>query len=367
MSTSPDAPALTDAPPPHDNQLWTLTRRGWTVLLSGVLAVVFVLVGLLVPVPYVSLGPGPTYDTLGDVDGVPIVKVDGEQTYPTSGQLRMTTVSVDDDVSLFDALGKWVSGRYALAPREEYFRPGETEEQIEEQNTKLFQDSQSNAQVAALRYLNYPMKVIAGQITAGAPADKVLAPGDQLLEINGKPVAKAEDVRAALAGSRPGQTIGVRFTREGVDKTATITLGNATDYGVEARDEGFIGLGPTERPDVKFTTEITLEDVGGPSAGLMFSLAIVDRLTPGGLGGDTTIAGTGEISTQGQVGRIGGIPFKMAAAREEGATTFLVPAENCVEAKENAPDGLRLVKVETLGGAVKSLEDLQAGRDTPGC
>lgn len=367
MSTSSDTPTPTPAPQPREGSPWNLSRRGWTVVLSFTIAVALGLVGGFVPVPYVSLGPGPTYDTLGDVDGVPIVQVEGEQTHPTTGQLRMTTVSVNDDITLFGALGLWVSGRYALAPREEYFRPGETEEQIEEQNTKLFQDSQSNAEVAALRHLKYPTKVIAQQITSGAPADKVLVPGDEIVSVNGRAVTQAEGVRAALAGTRPGQQVPVTYKRDGQERTATITLASAADFGAEAREEGFMGLGPVDRPVVDFKTTITLEDVGGPSAGLMFSLAIVDRLTEGDMVGGRTVAGTGEITTLGQVGRIGGIPFKMVAAREAGATVFLVPADNCAEAKENAPEGLRLVRVETLDGAVRALEDLKAGRQVPGC
>ncbi len=365
MSTPPDAPAPQPAPAAPARSL--LTRRGWTVLLSFAFTVALLLVGALVPIPYVSLGPGPTYDTLGAVEGVPVVEVDGEETYPTTGQLRMTTVSVGDDVTLLEGLSLWISGRFALAPREDYFRPGETEDEIEEQNTKLFQDSQSNAEVAALRYLKYPMKVIAQQITAGAPADKVLAPGDQLVRINGKPIGTAADVRAALAGTKPGDTVQIAYKREGKEGTAAVALGRAADFGAEDRPEGFIGLGPVDRPDVAFTTTISLQNVGGPSAGLMFSLAIVDRLTPGDLGNGAAIAGTGEITTEGKVDRIGGIPFKMVAAREAGVSTFLVPADNCVEARDNAPDGLRLVKVETLEGAVRALEDLKAGRDVPGC
>ncbi|WP_229787172.1 MULTISPECIES: YlbL family protein [Actinokineospora] len=353
-------------PAPPDSQRG-LSRRGWTVLVGFVLALVFAVLGATVPIPYVSLGPGPTYDTLGSVDGVAIVQVEGEQTYETTGQLRMTTVSVNDDITLFGALALWVSGRFALAPREEYFPPGETEEQIEQQNTKLFEDSQSNAETAALRHLDYPMKVIAQQITTGAPADKVLAPGDEIAEVNGRKIAQADDVRAALAGTRPGDAVPITYVRGGVTETATITLGDAAAFGADAREEGFIGLGVVDQPEVDFTTTITLEDVGGPSAGLMFSLAIVDRLTEGDLADGQIIAGTGEITTQGVVGPIGGIAFKMTAAAEAGATTFLVPAANCAEAVDNAPEGLRLVRVETLEGAVQSLKDLEAGRQVPLC
>ncbi|CRK61906.1 Lon-like protease with PDZ domain [Alloactinosynnema sp. L-07] len=362
MSTSPDAPVAPSPAPP-----WELSRRGWTVLISSLLVTALMVIGLFVPVPYVSLGPGPTYDTLGAVDDTPIIHIEGAQTYPTTGQLRMTTVSVKDDVSMFEAVALWVSGRYALAPREEYFRPGVTEEEVEEQNSKLFQDSQTNAEIAALRELKYPVKVIAQRITSGAPADKVLVPGDRLVEVNGKKIANAEDVRAALAGTAPGASIPITFKREGVDKSGTIVLGKATDFGAEDRPEGFMGLESAERPDVPFKTTISLADVGGPSAGLMFALAIIDRLTPGDLGGGEIVAGTGEITAQGEVDPIGGIPFKMVSAKEAGATTFLVPVDNCAEAKENAPDGLRLIKVENLAGAVKALEGLKDNRDLPTC
>lgn len=362
MSTT--APDPVPAPPAPSRRL---SRRGWTVLIGFVLVLALGVLGGTVPVPYVSLGPGPTHDTLGENGGVTIVRVEGEKTYPTTGQLRMTTVSVNDDVSLFGALALWVSGRYALAPREEYFRPGETEEEIEQQNTKLFEDSQSNAETAALRHLDYPTTVVAQQITTGAPADRVLAPGDEITEVNGKAIKQADDVRAALAGTKPGDRVSIGYVRDGKAKTETITLGDATDYGVEARPEGFIGLGVIDQPKVDFTIDITLEEIGGPSAGLMFALAIVDRLTDEDLAAGQIIAGTGEIDGQGVVGRIGGISFKMTAAAEAGATSFLVPAGNCAEAVDSAPEGLRLVRVETLDGAVKALEDLKAGRDVPLC
>lgn len=127
---------------------------------SFAVVAVLALVGGFVKIPYVSIGPGPTYNTLGSVDGQAIVEVNGTKTYKTTGQLRMTTVSINDEVTLFDALGRWVSGRYALAPRDEYFQPGQTQEDLERENTKMFQDSQSAAETAALRLLDNPVKVI---------------------------------------------------------------------------------------------------------------------------------------------------------------------------------------------------------------
>jgi PDZ domain-containing protein len=344
-----------------------LSRRSWTVLLSFVIVAALGLVGGFVRVPYVALGPGPTFDTLGEVDGVPVVQIEGQQTYPTSGQLRLTTVSPNRDVTLFGALGLWISGRYALAPREEYIRPGETEEEVEQQNVRMFQDSQSNAEVAALRQLGYPVKVIAGDVTKGAPADAVIQPGDRLVVINGKTITRQEDVRGALEGTTPGQTIPITIQRGDKREDVSLTLGRAADFGAEDRAQGFMGLSPVDRTDVPFKITIHLEDVGGPSAGLMFALAIIDQLTPGEMEAGQTFAGSGEIDANGNVGPIGGINFKLVAAAEAGATTFLVPAANCPEAKERAPEGLRLIKVENLAGAMRALEDLKAGRPVPDC
>jgi len=335
---------------------------------SFVIVAVLALVGGFVKVPYVSLGPGPTYNTLGSVNGQVVVEVDGAKTYRTSGQLRMTTVSINDEVTLFDALGKWVSGRYALAPRDEYFGPGETQEDLERENTKMFQDSQSAAETAALRYLDEPVKVIAQEITKKAPVDNIIQPGDRLFEVNGQPISVQEDVRKALQGTKPGQTVKVTFQHENEPKkTVDITLGKASDFGSDDRPEGFLGLAPADRADVDFEINIHLEDVGGPSAGLIFALAIVDSLTPGAMEDGRTVAGTGAIDVKGNVQAIGGIPFKLIAAKEDGATTFLVPADNCAEAESNAPEGMDLVKVETLAGAVEALKDLDEGRTPPHC
>lgn len=343
------------APEPRRESAFRLSRRGWTVLLSGVLVVVFGLIGAFVRVPYVALGPGPTYDTLGGSADGPVVRVEGHETFPTAGELRMTTVSLTDDMTLFGALGMWASGRFALAPREDYFKPGATDEQVKQENVQQFQDSQSNAQVAALRKLGFPVKVLAKEVVSGSPADSVLAAGDRLLVVNGKKIENDQDVIAAMEGTKPGETISLTFQHEGQpERTESVTLAQRAD----GRPEGFIGLQAIDRSDVPFNIEITLEDVGGPSAGLMFALALYDRMTPGELAGGAHIAGTGEINERGEVGAIGGISFKVVAAREAGATAFLVPEANCAEAAAAAPEGLRLLKVGNLDAAISALENV---------
>lgn len=331
---------------------------------SVVLVVVVGLLGGYVRVPYVALGPGPSYDTLGSDGTAPVIRVDGQQTFPTAGHLNMTTVSVTDRISMFGALGLWASGRYALAPRELYFPPNKSEQQIEQENTEQFNDSQTSAETAALNYLHYPTKVIVGQLVKGSPADGTLAPGDRLLGINGKPVTDADSVRAALVGARPGDRVDVRFQHaKDPERVANVQLAPTP----HEPDQGFLGVGAVERPDVNFNIAISLADVGGPSAGLMFSLAILDKLTPGELNGGQFIAGTGEIDERGTVGRIGGIPFKMVKAREAGATTFLVPAGNCSEAKAQAPEGMQLAKVNTLDDATKALAAIRSGQSPARC
>ncbi|MGH3620356.1 MAG: YlbL family protein [Sciscionella sp.] len=340
-----------------------LARRTWTLLFSFALVIVLGLLGSFVRVPYVALGPGPTYNTLDKVSGTEVVSVTGKRTYPTGGELRMTTVSLTDDVTLFGALGLWLSGREALAPREVYFQPGQTREQIDRQNVREFKNSQSNADVAALRYLGYPITVVANQVVSGSPAAGSIKPGDELLEVNGKRIRHNEDVVDALKNTKPGQTVTVRLRRgDGQPATERIKLGSHPD-----RRQGFLGITPIDHADVNFTVKISLADVGGPSAGLAFALAVVDKLTPGELNGGKPVAGTGEIDDEGNVGEIGGINFKLTAAHEAGAQEFLVPAGNCAEAKASAPDGLRLIKVSTLSGAVSALRDASQGKKVPGC
>jgi len=340
-----------------------MSRRTWTLIVSMLLAGCLGILGGIGEVPYVTFGPGPTLDTLGAVDGRAVVSIEGQTTYPTAGRLTMTTVSVSDGITLFSALGKWLSGRYAIVPREEIFPPTKTEEQVEQENAQAFQDSETNAEAAALSYLKYPTKVIVNTVIAGAPAEGKLEPGDELIAIDGVRVSSADQMREVLGATKPGKQVAVRYQRGPTTGTADVTLAEHP----EDKQRGFLGVAPANHPNVPFDIAINVPDVGGPSAGLMLALAIVDKLTPGELNGGQFVAGTGEINSDGEVGPIGGIPFKMAAAKEAGATVFLVPEANCLEARQRAPEGLRLVKVGTLADAVGALDLLREHRDPPSC
>ncbi|MGZ6826819.1 MAG: YlbL family protein, partial [Mycobacteriales bacterium] len=235
------------------------------------------------------------------------------------------------------------------------------QQQADQENTQLMVQSQSDATSAALHELGIPSKTAVGSVTKGAPADGKLQPGDVLTSVDGKPVTDPASLRALVSTRAPGQPVVIGYLRKGVAGSATLTTVASTDKPARA----LIGITPSEVADVK--VQISLQDVGGPSAGLMFALGIIDKLGPDSLTGGRTIAGTGEISADGKVGAIGGIAQKMRGAKARGATVFLSPADNCAEAKKNKPSGLTLVRVSTLHGALLALATLRAGGTPPSC
>lgn len=325
--------------------------------------VVFGVLLAVVTVPFVSLGPGPTFDTLGEVDGKQVVQIEGTQTHPTSGHLNMTTVSQRDDLTLGEALTLWISGQEQLVPRDLIYPPGKSRDEVDKANNADFKNSEDSAEYAALGYLKYPEAVTIASVSEGGPSVGKLKPGDAIDAVDRTPVANVEQFTALLKKTKPGQAVTIDYRRKNEPAgVAQITLGTNKD-----RDYGFLGVAVLDAPWAPFSVSFNLANIGGPSAGLMFSLAVVDKLTTGDLAGSTFVAGTGTISVDGKVGPIGGITHKMAAARAAGATVFLVPAKNCYEAVSQIPSGLKLVKVETLGSAVDALHAMTSGGPTPSC
>jgi Lon-like protease len=334
-----------------------------TVLVALVPIVAFGLLLSAVPVPFVALGPGPTFDTLGEVEGKQVVDIEGTEVQKTSGHLNMTTVSQSDGISLGQAMLLWLSGRDQLVPRALVYPPDKSKDEIDEGNTKDFQSSEDNAEYAALSYLKYPVAVTVESVTEPGPSAGKLEVGDAIDMVNDKPVATLDEFTGLLKATKPGDRIVIDYRRKGGDLgTTTVTLGDNPD-----RDYGFLGVGVRDAPWVDFTIDFNLANIGGPSAGLMFSLAVVDKLSTGDLNGGKFVAGTGTITADGKVGPIGGITHKMYAAQEAGATVFMVPAENCAEAKTAEDDDLRMIKVNTLTDAVESLKSYSAGGEAPTC
>ncbi|WP_131741183.1 YlbL family protein [Actinomadura roseirufa] len=347
-----------------------MSRRAATLTVASVLVFALALVGSLMPVPYVALMPGPTSNTLGTNDkGQPLIRIEGRQTYPDGGHLNFTTVTYRGGpggrIDLFTALRGWLAKDTAIVPEETIFPKNESQQQVDQENTRQMQDSQQSAEAAALHELGIPIatQVVVDGVQKGKPADGRLKPGDEITALDGAKVTSVSQVTGTMAKRKIGDSAALTVRRAGREEKITLTT-VADPTGKRA----VVGVVLADQYKFPFKIDISVGDIGGPSAGLMFSLAIVDKLTPGPLTGGTFIAGTGTITPEGEVGPIGGIQQKMIAARRAGATVFLTPRRNCADALSARPGGLRLVRADTLHGAVQSINALTSGKgDIPAC
>ena len=351
--------------------LKTASRRQLTlfVAISGVLLAA--LAAVFVPVPYVILSPGPTLNTLGKGPaGRSLIQITGHPTYPTFGHLNLVTVSFQggpsNSLNIFAALRAWLTPHEAVVPQEELFVPGQTQQQVVQQDTQQMTSSQQTSTAAALCVLKIKFQVVdtVAVVAKGLPADGVLRRGDVITAVDGKPVTCQASAASLIRARSPGDpvTLTIARTAGGHRVSRQIHLKTADVQGTPV-----VGVRVAESYVFPFSVRIRVGDIGGPSAGLMFALGIVDKLTPGNLTGGRFVAGTGEISADGTVGAIGGIQQKMAGARQAGATLFLTPAANCADTAGAVPAGMRLVKVRNLAGAVSALHALEAGRGVPSC
>lgn len=345
---------------------------GWTVF--GIL-VVGAIVTVTVPAPYVIEQPGPVFDTLGEVtigeEQVPLIEIPDEATYPTSGSLDMLTVTVDGNreslPSWFEIGGAWLDPSKSVVPVDEVYPEGVTQEQSNEQGRIDMENSQQEAIAAALSELGYefPSSVTVLETQPGLPSEGVLAAGDVVLSVNGGTFADVTGLRAEIAENGVERPASIVIDRDGEERTVEVTPVFAED-GETPVIGVFVG-GDYEFP---FEVRIQLENVGGPSAGMMFALGIVDKLTPGELNGGLEVAGTGTISGSGEVGAIGGIRQKMWGAVRSGADWFLAPESNCAEVVGHVPSGLTVFAVGTLDDALTALGTIASDGDTaslPAC
>jgi PDZ domain-containing protein len=194
-----------------------------------------------------------------------------------------------------------------------------------------------------------------------SPSDEVLDPGDRLLEVDGIPLSNVDDLSAALADKEPGDTVEIKLERPDVGElTVTVELTSASDEP----DRTIVGFLPfdTRRVELPFELDIDTGRIGGPSAGLAFTLTLIDELTPGELTGGQNIAITGTIGLDGTVGAIGGLRQKASAVAQAGVDVFLVPAaqgeEDIEKARQAGGDGLRIIPVATVDEALAALEEL---------
>jgi PDZ domain-containing protein len=357
------SPWADGAPQPGDIGSPVVTRRTAVLTAGVVLLVLFGLLGAVLPVPYVAQVPGPTFNTLGDIDGQPIISVEGRDRNQVEGNLNLTTVGVSrGGLSLVQAVRGWFDDEIAVVPEEAVYPSGQTEEETRAVNRQAFLTSEQAAQTVALGHLGYPVKVVVQEVVKDSPADGLLAEGDAVEAVDGRPTPDSKTLGAVLTAIPPGTTVTVDRIRLGTAGQVSITTKAAED-----RKGSLLGVSVLDQPYAPFDVDIQVQDVGGPSAGLMLTLGILDLVGHDDLTGGAVVAGTGTIDSRGQVGPIGGIPLKMVAARDIGADLFLVPAGNCAEAVAAPDPGFPLARVADLNDALTALTDFEAGRTPAGC
>jgi PDZ domain-containing protein len=360
-----DAAASDDRGAPAVRQRRSRRERiGW-----GAITVAAVLgLGIaLLPSPYVIQQPGPVFDTLGsvEVDGedIPLITIPDEETFPTDGSLDLLTSSAvgrpGRTPGWLDVTIAWFDPRRAVVPVEVIFPPQLSEEDRNAQNEAQMVDSQQDAIAAALVELGYdfPRDVVVQGVADGLPAAGVLEVGDVISAVEGTPVRSVDELRSALA--EHGTETPARLDVIRGDDTVEVEV-----TPVERGGQTVIGVGVRMRYEFPIDVEIRLDDVGGPSAGMMFALGIVDKLTPGAMTGGEIVAGTGTIDSDGAVGGIGAIRQKLWGAVENDADWFLAPEANCDEVVGNIPDGLEVFAVTTLEEAREIVETVGEGGDT---
>lgn len=344
-----------------------MTKQTWTAAVAALLFVTLAAVIAMIPVPFVAWSPGSTYDLLGTVevegDPAPVdaIRIDGVATYPVHGEVRMATVSVtrpDSALTLPEALiSYWMPSREVL-PRDAVYRPGANAGELQDDSLRLMDDSQTTAVVAALRAADITVDVmprVTRVFPAGPSHDQLMA-GDLIVAVDNQPVERVSDVRRLVTAHKIGEAVKLDLIRDRqpLSKTITTRASSATPpvstLGISLDDDGF-----RFDPEVTFSLDPA---IGGPSAGLPFAIAVYSMLTPADPLGGRVVAGTGTLDANGRVGQIGAVQEKIAAAVRDGATVFLLPSANCIDARA-ARDDLRLVPVDNLGDALSALEALQ--------
>ena len=330
-------------------------RRAALLSLSGLAVSILIAVLTVMPAAFAIGGAGPTFDTLGEVDGEPLVQISGAPTYESTGELRLTTVSVADagaqPFTMGRVLSAWGSEREYVLPNEWVFGTPEEADKVAEQSRTDWISSQESATVAALEELGHPVPatITIAEVPDDAPAVGHLQEGDIIVAIDGTDVATYAEMSAAMGAKSPGDEITVTVVRQGGRVDETFATGD--DGGGNA----IMGVYVDPTFDLPIDVTVKIDSVGGPSAGLMFSLGIMDKLTEADELNAAKVAGTGTITASGDVGPIGGIRMKMWGAHDAGSKYFLAPVENCADVIGNIPEGLDVFSVDTLDDAYNAI------------
>lgn len=343
------------------------SRSTLALLVVVVAGLVVGAAGQLIHVPYVVFSPGPAQNTLGSFEDREVISVKGAKTYPTDGSLDFTTVSLyggpDHPVSLWRYLKAKTDSNSVIQPEKEVFGD-KTGAEIKQESSAQMTGSQQSAEVVGIRATGAKVgeQVYVGAVGEGEPAAGKLKARDRIVSINAQATPTMNAVQKQMQKVSPGEAAKVTVVRGGDRRTVSVKTRAADGRAV-------MGIQIAPKFDFPFKVRINAGEVGGPSAGLMFSLAIYDKLTPGALTKGEKFAGTGTMGFNGEVGPIGGIRQKLVGARSSGVDHFLAPAQNCDEVKGHVPDGLSVYKVSTFDQARTVIQKVAAGatKGLPSC
>ena len=313
-----------------------------------------VLAGVFIQVPYYLISPG---EARGVAELIK-VKGDNAKVFPPKGKILFTTVSLAGEVNVFRALAGWIDDEVEVIP-EERITGGAPRQDVRRQNIQAMADSKLTAIKVALERLGYRVSVngdgaLVTDVKVGDPADGQLQVGDVIKTIDGEAVTLHDQVVSKVRQHKAGDVIKIGFNRDGADKTVELT--SIADPEGKAR----VGVVlQTNNLKYDFPIDVSIETglVGGPSAGLAFTLALIDDLTEGELTGGQNVAVTGTIDAAGTVGPVGGVAQKTVTARDAGAIAFLVPPEEEKDAKRFAGK-MEIIAIETLADALAALHRL---------
>lgn len=311
-------------------------------------AVGLVIMGWNISLPLIAYSPGPVTDTVDSII------VEGAETHPTDGELVMLTAA-SQEVNAFEAIVAAADPTVDVIARQLVRRPEESDEEYRRRNLQLMDESTATAITVALSRVDvegYEPAVYITGYAANTPAGQVLEIGDQIVRLGDRPIAATTDLAEAMEGKRPGDSIVIAVERD--DEVLEFEVELAAQ--AENPEEPMIGIFIRQLP---FWVDIDSGIVGGPSAGLMYTLAIIDVLTPDSLTGGHIVAGTGTIDPDGNVGNIGGVRQKVVAAEAAGAEFMLVPAGNHERALTAPREDMELVPVATIDEALAFFESLE--------
>ncbi len=345
-----------EAPP--STPRWSPKAR-WAAALGAFVVVGLVSAALLVKLPYYTMSPGSARAT------EPLITVEGAPTYDLEGSVDYLTVSLRQATPI-EALAAWINPSVDVKSEEE-INGNQSAEQNRQLNLQMMNESKDAATYQALHRLGYDIPTsgtgaVVASVQEGSPADGVLVPGDVIVSVDGQPIALNRDLVAAVGAQAPGAVLQLGVTnldRPDENRTAEVTLGARADDPAK----GFLGVSTFTRDlTFDFPVQVTIDTgrVGGPSAGLAFTLGLLDVMTPGSLTGGLNIATTGTMSLDGSVGPVGGVHQKVEAAKRQGVELMLVPSSEVDEARRYA-DGLRVEPVDTLDQALSVLSTVGGG------